>query len=194
MRDFKLITFDGIDGAGKSTVICKVKEVLEQGGHSTCTDTLINIMPDIFMEIGNQLQYSELRHAAFTIESNIRFRENIPYYNNHHYVIFDRWYYTDVVYLPPIKWYEDIFKELRGKLPIPDKFFYMEVSLDTAINRLKEKNDWMLKLYDEKVIWHRLRSYQERYEEFFFQNNIEPIRIDANRPIEHVISDVIKNL
>lgn len=147
MKQF--VTFEGIDGSGKSTVSKKVYEKLSDMGYKVVltyepTDTWI----------GKQVQTCIKNNydpfvTAFTFISDriIHGKKIRKWIKDGHIVLCDR--YADSTYAyqgaqmqgqldDPIKWLKDLSE---GRIPIPDRTFLLIIEPEEAVKRIQHRQD-----------------------------------------------------
>ena len=133
---------------------------------------------------------SDFRHASYVIEAVLQMKAMREVYNSYHIVLFDRWFDTNIAYLDSINWYSEYFKMLTDLLPKPNLTYFFKLDTSKALKRLKEKNDWMLKMYDENHIISLLNKRQSNFEQLY-RDREDVIHIDSNGMKKDVINNVI---
>lgn len=140
----KLIVIEGIDGAGKTTVIRKLKKRLRAKGHKVVLSEWRESPT-----IGNylkQLGEAEIKlcphafsalHAADFADRVMR--EITPALDRGDIVICDRYFYTEIVRDAGLhmdsKWSEGLFPFA----PRPDLILYIDISLNTSLARVRKR-------------------------------------------------------
>lgn len=194
------ITFEGIDGSGKSTQIALLRDKLLEEGHKVTVfrepgGTEVSekirallLSPDFDIHpVTELLLFSSAR--AQLISEKVR-----PMLNKNEVVILDRFYDSTTAYqgygrssLP----LQDIHRlnKIASHNIVPDITFYLKISLEEAQNRtaLKSKDRMELsgKQFYEDVIegFDTLADKEKRF-----------IAVDAERPSEQVHQIIWKNI
>ena len=147
-----LITFEGIDGSGKSTQARRLETALHDEGYSPLllrepggtpvSEEIRELLLDADQEItplAELLLFSAAR--AQLVERRIRpaLKQNKP-------VICDRFYDSTTAYqsggrgVAELGWIEDLHRRVTGSL-VPDRTYYIEVSLAEARRRQNRERD-----------------------------------------------------
>ena len=150
MKSSLLISFEGIDGSGKSTQALLLKQKLEDAGYDVMlcrepggtplSESIRNLLLDPGLEIG---PFSEL--LLFSAARAELVRTVIqPALEAGKMVILDRFYDSTVAYqgagrqLADEEWLNDFNKRVTSGLQ-PDRTFLIRVSTETARERMQEQ-------------------------------------------------------
>lgn len=190
----KYIAIEGIDGSGKTTICDILVKELKNS---------ILIKEPSYNEIGkfirNSLENKEEYMKDFLISTLLFFADRIylkkeirKLKEKYDYIISDRCFLSTYTYQNALiknkeekKKFNKIFNFLLQNIEIPDAIIILDVDVDVAVKRLKEKKK---SIYEEKNF---LEKVLENYRNFKLElKNI--YLIDANRSIEEVKNDVIK--
>ena len=145
----KLITFCGLDGCGKSTMIEMLREDLSNSG----CDVLITKQPtdsmrttDIFRSYMDSPDHGKNRYRALSLMAAADRIQHInqmilPALREGKIVICDRYIYSCLANLRARGYEEDdwIYEISREEIPAPDLAFFLEVPVDTAVARVRER-------------------------------------------------------
>ena len=201
------ITFEGIDGSGKSTQIRSLKERLEEAGEEVhvyrepggtgVSERIRTLLLDPLCEIepfAELLLFSAAR--AQLVSEKIR-----PALHRGCIVICDRFYDSTTAYqgagrrLGEIGWMVDFHARVTGNL-VPDRTYYLSIPLAKALKRRQKRDgqseDRMEKTgtaFFERVV-HAYEGLVERHPERF-------VKLDGTLPISSLhdlIWDDIQNL
>ncbi|WP_441000561.1 dTMP kinase [Fodinibius sp. SL11] len=195
------ITFEGIDGSGKSTQIEKLKETLEKNG----------AVVDVYRDPGGPVVSEQIReillNADFEINpvtelllfsasrSQLMAEKVIPALKKGEVVILDRFFDSTTAYqgygrasisLQEIQKLNDIASHKRK----PDITIYMKLSLADAKKRMAKTKDRMELAGDdffEKVIkgYNKLAEQEDR---FFTIDATQPVSVVQDQIWQHVDS------
>lgn len=192
-----LITFEGIDGSGKSTLIKQVGEYLK----SKNLNTLITYEPydeDIrsLIKSGKYLPKAEL--ALFTAD-RVQHIENIilPALKNNMIVLCDRFIDSTIAYqfggngISP-----DIIKAIYKLLnyPIyPERTYYLDIPISEAMFRISKRYSKEYDKYDCQS-YEFYQNIQMGYKQAIREDPSRFCTINANKSINKILSDIILDL
>ena len=192
-----LITFEGIDGSGKSTLIKQVGEYLK----SKNLNTLITYEPydeDIrsLIKSGKYLPKAEL--ALFTAD-RVQHIENIilPALKNNMIVLCDRFIDSTIAYqfggngISP-----DIIKAMYKLLnyPIyPERTYYLDIPISEAMFRISKRYSKEYDKYDCQS-YEFYQNIQMGYKQAIREDPSRFCTINANKSINKILSDIILDL
>lgn len=192
-----LITFEGIDGSGKSTLIKQVGEYLK----SKNLNTLITYEPydeDIrnLIKSGKYLPKAEL--ALFTAD-RVQHIENIilPALKDNMIVLCDRFIDSTIAYqfggngISP-----DVIKAMYKLLnyPIyPERTYYLDIPVSEAMFRISKRYSKEYDKYDCQS-YEFYQNIQIGYKQAIREDPSRFCTIDANRSINKILSDIILDL
>lgn len=198
----KLIFLFGIDGSGKSTIL----KMLENSGidNTIYTSCLANaIFEEELYQAEKKLLFSradffshEFKHVLHigSVIYNM-FNTVYPLLNKGMNVILDR-------YVICIKLFTELFLDSSCNclsrtlecLPTPDAGIYLDVDINTAMQRIQERSDRtkILPHYSESK--EALIKKKEKYENMIPKENYTILKVDANQNIDKVYSLVFKIL
>lgn len=192
-----LITFEGIDGSGKSTLIKQVGEYLK----SKNLNTLITYEPydeDIrsLIKSGKYLPKAEL--ALFTAD-RVQHIENIilPALKDNMIVLCDRFIDSTIAYqfggngISP-----DVIKAMYKLLnyPIyPERTYYLDIPVSEAMFRISKRYSKEYDKYDCQS-YEFYQNIQIGYKQAIREDPSRFCIVDANRSINKILSDIILDL
>jgi len=181
------VVIEGLDGAGKTSQINGVVEKLAELGFDavgTCEPTKTEtgqLCRKYLKNENSDVRVDALLFAADRIEHYNQ--EVMPLLQEGKIVISDRYKMSSFVYQhsqgAPLKW----IKEINKFAPEPDLTIYLDISLETSINRIKESEDEKEKF--ENIA--SLKRIKELYESF----NNGFIRVDAERSKNLVTEEIV---
>lgn len=192
-----LITFEGIDGSGKSTLIKQVGEYLK----SKNLNTLITYEPydeDIrnLIKSGKYLPKAEL--ALFTAD-RVQHIENIilPALKDNMIVLCDRFIDSTIAYqfggngISP-----DIIKAMYKLLNYsiyPERTYYLDIPISEAMFRISKRYSKEYDKYDCQS-YEFYQNIQMGYKQAIREDPSRFCTVDANRSINKILSDIILDL
>lgn len=205
MTQNRFITFEGIDGSGKSTVLKIVKKYLEEkydinnfvftrepgGNNLEVAEKIREIILDNKNDIDN------LTEALLYVSSrNIHVNKIIkPALNDGKYVISDRFIDSSIAYQGHGRGLgmEKIEKlNLMVVDVLPAYTFYFKIDSKTSIERLHNLNQEFDRL--EKEGEQLFKKVIEAYDILAKKNSDRYIVIDATKPINEVAKEVIEKI
>lgn len=195
------ITFEGCEGSGKTSVITKLTEYLENKGYkvyktrepggSKIAEDIRNVILDVkntnMDKITEALLYAASRRQHLV-------EKVIPYLNDGYIVICDRYLDSSLAYqghargIGIDKVYDINISATEGLLP--DLTVYMDVEPKIGLNRIHNNNREQNRLDLEKINFHE--KVYEGYDIIRnkFKDRIKSI--DASKNQEEVLKDTIK--
>lgn len=192
-----LITFEGIDGSGKTTLIKHVGEYLK----SKNLNTLITYEPfdkDIrnLIKSGNYLPKAEL---ALFIADRVQHIEQVifPALKENIIVLCDRFIDSTIAYqfggngISP-----DVIKAMYKLLnyPIyPERTYYLDIPVSEAMFRISNRYSKEYDKYDYQS-YEFYQNIQVGYTQAIREDPSRFCTINANRSINKILSDVITDL
>lgn len=192
-----LITFEGIDGSGKSTLIKQVGEYLK----SKNLNTLITYEPydeDIrnLIKSGKYLPKAEL--ALFTAD-RVQHIENIilPALKDNMIVLCDRFIDSTIAYqfggngISP-----DVIKAMYKLLNYsiyPERTYYLDIPVSEAMFRISKRYSKEYDKYDCQS-YEFYQNIQIGYKQAIREDPSRFCTVDANRSINKILSDIILDL
>ncbi|MCR5422505.1 MAG: dTMP kinase [Bacilli bacterium] len=195
------ITFEGCEGSGKTSVITKLTEYLENKGYkvyktrepggSKIAEDIRNVILDV-----NNTNMDKITEALLYAASRRQHlvEKVIPYLNDGYIVICDRYLDSSLAYqghargIGIDKVYDINISATEGLLP--DLTVYMDVEPKIGLNRIHNNNREQNRLDLEKINFHE--KVYEGYDIIRnkFKDRIKSI--DASKNQEEVLKDTIK--
>lgn len=193
----KFVTFEGIDGSGKSTVSKKVFEKLKHEGFDavwTCepTDTWLGKQVKLSIEKENDPFVTAF---TFTADRVMHGKEIKKWLKEKKIVICDRYAESTYAYQGaqmqelinnPIKWLKDLSND---RIPIPDRTFLFDITPEKALQRINHRDN-LIPFEKEKF----LKQVRKNYLQICKGNR--HLKIDATKEIDTLVetcyNDIIK--
>lgn len=151
-----LITFCGLDGCGKTTMINRLRQTLKKSNQSfIVTKQPTNNVREskIFRTFTDSEQHDEYDYRSLSLlaaSDRIQHSHNVilPALEDGKIVISDRYFYSCLANLRARGYCNDNWiYEVASFIPKPDISFFLDVSVETAIKRVKsretEKERWI---------------------------------------------------
>lgn len=180
MTEPSLYTFEGLDGAGKTTNVHRLKSSLEHLGVAAITlsspsrSPLGQFVRQHFLELP-----PEIKDGLFIVDMEQSLRE-IP--ANKDVILFDR--YVDSIFSSNTHTDREELLKQTASLPVPKRTFLLDITPELSWQREGAVSDHSL-----DIEW--LRFKHSRYQELV---TLEPDRIycvDASRPLSVVHDDLL---
>lgn len=182
------IIIDGIIGAGKTTVGHLISEHFNMPFYEEIKSddglSLTQRMLDRFYEDPNR--WSAIIQTMFL---NERFRDMKAVQNRHQQAIFDRSIYGDEIFARTIHTrgqmtddefliYQNVLKNMLPFIETPDLLVYLDVSVDTALQRIQKRSR---STEAELIPRDYMEDLKRHYDQWFDEYDLSPkIRIDFN--------------
>ena len=203
MSKGKFITFEGIDGSGKSTIIKEIKKIIVAHGIKVTLSREPGGTP-IAEEIRSTLLNDKLSNSCSETEALMMFaarfenlKENIiPALNENKWVLCDRFTDSTFAYQVYGKGLAMNFVEQLAQLVhpkhSPDVTFVLDVDTETSLQRLSQKTE------ESNHFDSHANHFQDRVRQGYLDlAKKHPQRIqviDASQSINQVVNDIQKHL
>lgn len=187
----RFIVFEGIDGAGKSTLIERISEILTSGGE----DVIITAEPTDG-PIGSIIRAGEIKNISqnaeallFTADRAVHTQQMLQWKKSGKTVLCDRYYASTVAYqaanLSGTESEKEWLKEInRPVVTEPDITFLLDIDPEKSMRRVNNRGDASK---FEKIEY--LRKVRSNYLELAREKGFKII--DASRAVEEVLKEVI---
>lgn len=203
----KFIVVEGIDGAGKSTFVSKLKNELEKYYKveqlyepTRYTDAGRKIRELIAEDLSgeqnreNENSIQEQLIKLFYIDRQWHVKHKIrPLLKKGICVILDRYYFSTAAYqAKDEKILIDILNSYASKSFLqPDFIFYLDIPIDIALDRIKQRNK-NLDFFENK---NNLDKISKMYKKTFdiIGNKISVITLDATQTSQKILETAMKN-
>lgn len=140
-----VISFDGLDGCGKTTQIQKLKEYLDK---ERITFNVVRLAESIednewFLRDLNNKQDTNLETCIYFLNQLYRFsnliQSDLAYNKEFQVYILDRWIYSTYIYHGINFKLKDLVNSVAKDILVPDIQFLINISYTTAIERLRNR-------------------------------------------------------
>ncbi|WP_169952731.1 thymidylate kinase [Microbispora sp. H11081] len=200
-RNFALIAVEGVDGAGKSTLVRGLVAALDAGrdaggGRGALLARPCREMVGVFRALietrdDESVLYQDaipgdLRHSLYVIENLLQFRYQGPLFEQYDAVVFDRWLQTNAVYCGPVEENRAWYARLADAVPRPDVLFWLRVDPDLAYRRLVERSDRWTRVYSPRGLRDKLEGLCAGYEREML--GAGAVVLDGAAPPEEVLA------
>ena len=190
MNSGYLITFEGLDGAGKSTMAKKAFEYLADNMIQCALESEPTAKFKSLIVNDSKLT-AEAEALLFLADRIQHIEERIkPYLREGRVVILDRYMDSTYAYqcFAGMNKYTSLVETLNRDISIiPNKTFYLDISVETSNKRAKDKN----KFEDKPDVYKR--NVKNGFD-FLAKKNDRFVVIDANRSSEEVWADIQAHL
>lgn len=199
----RFIVFEGIDGAGKGTIISEVKKILLE--HGIPNEKILVTCEPTNGAYGVKVR--QLLKKSFSPESNARLflelyvkdraehlqKEIIPALKQGKIILCDRYKYSTFVYqlLQGIPLEE--IKKLHSDFIVPDLVFVFDVSAEISLRRIKSDSKRKgFDSFERKEFLEKVRNGFLSLKEIFPNENI--VVIDSSRTVSEIKKEVFEIL
>ncbi|HLE06006.1 MAG TPA: dTMP kinase [Candidatus Nanoarchaeia archaeon] len=188
-----LITFEGIDGSGKSTQKRILKKYLESTGKKVILTEEPTNNP-IGQEVKKLLKkdaYTWVEAILFAADRALHYEETIKN-NKHRIIICDRYKHSTYAYQSAMGLDKKWLTCLNSQVPEPDLTIYLDVTPETAIKRIHHRGIKAIK-YEELELLRKVRKNYLSYKSKTFKiiNSEKSIKEVATE-IQKIINAIIK--
>jgi thymidylate kinase len=189
-----LIAVEGIDGAGKSTLVQSLCGTLGQA-HRVLQCRWARQMTLVFREFaranfGESVLYQDVlpdgfRRAAYLLEAATQFGHLHDTYQRHDVVVFDRWAQTAEVYCGPVDERPDQVRQMEELAVRSDLLLYVRADPATAYDRLVARGDPLCRVYSPGELRALLEKMCEGYERVMA--GTDAVVLDGSAPPDEVL-------
>lgn len=205
MSKGKLITFEGPDGAGKTTVLEAIIPLLEKAGYQDIMTTrepggvaIAESIREVILDVNNTAMDAKTELLLYIAARRQHLMEKVlPALEAGKIVLVDRFIDSSVAYQgngrglekTDIQWLNDFATDGLK----PDLTLYFDVTAEVGLARIAQNKDREVNRLDlEKVDMH----YQVRngYLQLAKENPERIVTIDASKPLDQVIAQAIATI
>jgi dTMP kinase len=185
------IVFEGIDGSGKTTQA----EILSRKLTSLGIPNIWTREPSDGL-IGQNLRKLETRLAPEE-ESRLFLEDRLdhvkkvidPAIKNHEHVICDRYYHSSAAYqgsrgINP----NDVLRENRSRVPIPDIVFLIEISVSTALFRIGKCRPEGFSVFEKAAELEKVAAIYKTFDDSFIR------RINGEKRSSELSLEILEHL
>jgi len=183
----KFVTFEGIDGSGKSTISKKIYNKLKKEGYKVVltyepTNTKIGKLVQKCIETKTDPYVTTFTFIADRIQHGKKIQK---WLDEDKIVLCDRYAESTYAYQGaqlekdiknPMRWLKDLSK---NQIPIPDRTYLFIIDPKTSINRIKNRDDL---IPFEKTVF--LEKVHKNYLKLAKGKRF--LKIDATKPIDEI--------
>ena len=191
-KDGLFVVLEGIDGSGKSTQLQLLNNALQQEGFdviptSEPTKEKLGVILRDYLSNPDSIPFADaLLFAADRVEHYYEFIK--PNLDMGKIVISDRYTSSSIVYQGSMDVSKEWIKEINKMSPPPDLSFYIEISVEVALERLSVSNRSHLEKFENREY---LLKIIKNYEEIEGLNKV-PGEVDENLVTDYML-DIIRN-
>ena len=193
----KLITFCGLDGCGKTTLIARLKQYLltyeipllltKQPTNSVRSSEIFRT----YMDTPEHEAFDYRSLSLFAASDRIQHTSKViePALQEGKVVISDRYFYSCLANLRARGYKEDQWiYEIGSYMARPDVAFFLDIDVDTAIERVRRRPEERDRFIDVEL------QYKLRQQYLNIAADVGGIVITTNRPAEDCFKQVLQAL
>lgn len=150
MRKNTIVAFCGIDGSGKTSNLNAVYDNLVSKGIKVKQLKSIDTEQEYFIKILEAMKEYEASNKPFPMEmfaiilateliKTNQDLESIKKQNKYDVILIDRWIYSHMAFAKSYEINTEILNCFLNKCTKPDLVFVLDASIDTVINRIKQR-------------------------------------------------------
>jgi|YelNatPaOPRAMG01_1025707.scaffolds.fasta_scaffold109589_2 dTMP kinase len=181
------ISFEGIDGSGKTTVSTKLYLKLREKGYP-CFYTV----EPTFMRVGAliRLHASRIRNTPQYYLALLFAADRVEHYERiirkklekGYYVISDRYVHSSIAYQGGLLNDPEWVRIINNRVPPPDLAIYLDIDPENALKRKRLSGP-----FEDASLLEKIRSVYLKLVE-----NGELVMVDARKPLEEVLENVTR--
>jgi len=181
------ISFEGIDGSGKTTVSTKLYLKLREKGYP-CFYTV----EPTFMRVGAliRLHASRIRNTPQYYLALLFAADRVEHYERiirkklekGYYVISDRYVHSSIAYQGGLLNDPEWVRIINNRVPPPDLAIYLDIDPENALKRKRLSGP-----FEDASLLEKIRSVYLKLVE-----NGELVMVDAGKPLEEVLENVTR--
>ncbi|MEM1557328.1 MAG: dTMP kinase [Thermoproteota archaeon] len=181
------ISFEGIDGSGKTTVSTNLYLRFKEKGHQ-CFYTV----EPTFMRVGSliRLHASKIKNVPQYYMALLFAADRVEHYERvikkklekGYHVISDRYIHSSIAYQGGLLNDTEWVRTINKRVPPPDLAIYLDISPDKALSRKKISG-----LFENVLTLNKIR---ETY--LGLVEKGELVKVDAEKPFEDVLKNVVE--
>lgn len=181
-----LITFEGLDNCGKTTIVERLKEYYDKLNIIThfTREFETNIGREIKKMSENGTLDAVLKAYLFAADRHIRTRIYSEEDYNNKIILFDRYYHSAIAYRMAEGVNREWIENINSIFRTPDLVFYIDITSDESIKRNTNAK------FNIIATREHLEKVRSAYLSIADANNF--IQLDGMRPIDAVYNDVLK--
>lgn len=160
------VVLEGIDGSGKSTQLNLLKNALQKEGYEVITTSeptkeKLGVILRDYLSNPSSIPFADaLLFAADRVEHYYEFIE--PHLEKGKIVISDRYTASSIVYQGSMDVPKEWIKEINKMSPPAQLTFYIEISVDVALERLSvSKRSHLEKFENREYLLKIIKNYEE---------------------------------
>ncbi|BDR92920.1 dTMP kinase [Vulcanisaeta souniana] len=141
------VAIEGIDGVGKSTIITKLKDILERAGyrvHTTAEPSqtpIGRLIRDWLLRSDSKIAHPSVFALLFTADRVQHYYGEVkPMLDNGYLVITERYMESTLVYQSTMGLPMDWLMELHKFVPRPDLTIILDAPIEVVIGRLRSRH------------------------------------------------------
>lgn len=195
-RKGALISFEGIDGAGKTTLVEMLREELEKQGND-----VVKLREPTRGKYGSKI-YELAKQGTLTPENELELfildrkedvEQNIlPALGSGKVVIMDRYYHSNMAYQAARGLDMNMIKDVNERFsPVPDLIIVMDIDPEVSLRRVDERKkvvDVVEHFENERF----LKAVREKFLEISKYPNA--VSVDASLPAEEVKENILSEV
>jgi dTMP kinase len=181
------ISFEGIDGSGKTTVSTKLYLKLREKGYP-CFYTV----EPTFMRVGAliRLHASKIRNTPQYYLALLFAADRVEHYERiirkklekGYYVISDRYIHSSIAYQGGLLNDPEWVRIINNRVPPPDLAIYLDIDPENALKRKRVSGP-----FEDASLLEKIRGVYLK-----LVKNGELVMVDAEKPLEEVLENVIR--
>ncbi|MCP1845975.1 thymidylate kinase [Bradyrhizobium sp. USDA 4524] len=198
LPDAEIFAIEGVDGSGK-TSICTALSAQQSRAVRCCRLSAASLAafksanpPSAQGDASSFIRTTfedEFRHQTYIVDGLVQLACMATSAAPPQKLLFDRWFPAFAIYQNDICSDRELFDFLLAQYPVPETLFYLNVEPSVAVDRLRDRADWMIaslgaQATEEKLSWMQ-SVHRTKMEEI---HGI--IQLDGHKPLADIVQQV----
>lgn len=196
-----IIAVDGFDGSGKTTLVDRLVRDFVNSGYRCEKERILTYSMDILTSFSDGT-YDYVDIVPYRVQALMHLTESYCYLNRlmerdagADIIVFDRWFFSNVMSVD--EWDKELglIQHIMSRMLKPNLLIYLNTDSRTIVQRLHDRDDWMVQKYTDEQLEIQISVHREKYEALSVAYGIDSLMTYSNERYEYGrISELIRGL